>query len=203
MLIFLYIFLSKNKTLKKIDDAPMIQCEECHIWQHILCLAATQGIPPEDIQIEAWKASHFVCDRCKEEGFMDAEMKENDDEFILDKKESSESSESEYDEQQGLDLPEHTIKLVIRAYPPMIQMGTLQEYQEKMKLLKELQLEPKNNVLERKTDHPEQSKSPNKELGGIREPRESVEVMLADTVSQTTQELLMTDEHTLSSVEML
>ncbi|KAJ3050016.1 hypothetical protein HK097_008997 [Rhizophlyctis rosea] len=47
------------------DGTPMIACEKCGVWQHIMCLARAQGQEEGSVRIEEWQAVDFVCNRCK------------------------------------------------------------------------------------------------------------------------------------------
>ncbi|KAJ3318326.1 hypothetical protein HDV06_000559 [Boothiomyces sp. JEL0866] len=46
------------------DGTPIIACERCAVWQHILCAAKEQGVDTADFDVEQWKRMEFICTAC-------------------------------------------------------------------------------------------------------------------------------------------
>ena len=120
----------------------MVECEECSVWQHIYCILAGQGIAPDDVDIEEWQAQEFVCDNCR----VDKEATpEDDEEFVLDAPQAAMDEEEEDEEEdQGADedfieaIEPKPIKIVMRGNPPMIQLGSLAQLEQKRNILRSI-----------------------------------------------------------------
>ncbi|KAJ3310637.1 hypothetical protein HDV04_004880 [Boothiomyces sp. JEL0838] len=46
------------------DGTPIIACERCAVWQHILCAAKEQGVDTTNLDVEQWKKMEFICNGC-------------------------------------------------------------------------------------------------------------------------------------------
>ncbi|KAI9206795.1 uncharacterized protein BJ171DRAFT_496980 [Polychytrium aggregatum] len=51
---------------ERLDDGKtMIECERCHVWQHLDCQIAHQGGNPDDEDdMKRWEAAQFICETC-------------------------------------------------------------------------------------------------------------------------------------------
>ncbi|KAJ3270800.1 hypothetical protein HDV01_007422 [Terramyces sp. JEL0728] len=46
------------------DGTPIIACERCAVWQHILCAAKEQGVDTTMLDVDEWKKMEFICTGC-------------------------------------------------------------------------------------------------------------------------------------------
>ena len=69
------VFLGRTLTVRStpcnIDGTPIISCETCDTWCHIICLIKLAGEDVTAEGIELWRKKDYTCEKCLDKGGAD------------------------------------------------------------------------------------------------------------------------------------